>query len=175
MGRTLENKKAIVADLKSTLASAEMVAVIDYQGLSVAELTDLRDRLVPTGSTCKITKNTLMRLAVDGDANWQPVGEFLNGASAFLVLKGDISASLKAYQDFQKVTKKTELRGGVFEGRALNEKEVRAIADLPSKEQLLAQIAGSINGLATKLAIGIKEVPTMLARGLKAVSEKDAA
>lgn len=175
MGRTLEDKKVIVEDLKSLLADAEMVAVIDYAGLSVAELTNLRDRLVPTGSTCKVTKNTLMRIAVTGDAAWEPVTGLLKGTSAFLLLRGDISASLKAYQEFQKATKKTELRGGVMEGRALSEAEVKAIADLPSKEQLIAQIAGGLNALATKIAVGVKEVPSMLARGIKAVSEKEAA
>ncbi|TAD77152.1 MAG: 50S ribosomal protein L10 [Oscillatoriales cyanobacterium] len=175
MGRTLEGKQAIVADLKSSLTDIEMVAVIDYAGLSVAELSDLRNRLAASGAICKVTKNTLMRIAVEDDANWQPMTEFLKGTSAFLLLKGDIGSALKAYQEFQKVSKKTELRGGVMEGRALTQAEVKAIADLPSKEQLIAQIAGGINGLATKIAVGVKEVPSMLARGVKAISEKQAA
>ncbi|MBD2162552.1 MAG: 50S ribosomal protein L10 [Limnothrix sp.] len=175
MGRTLEDKQAIVADLKSLLTETEMVAVIDYAGLSVAELSDLRNRIAASGAVCKVTKNTLMRIAVEGDANWQPMTEFLKGTSAFLLLKGDLGAALKAYQDFQKASKKTELRGGVMEGRALTQAEVKAIADLPSKEQLIAQIAGGINGLATKIAFGVKEVPSMLARGIKAISEKQAA
>ncbi|HBY77115.1 MAG TPA: 50S ribosomal protein L10, partial [Cyanobacteria bacterium UBA11148] len=66
------------------------------------------------------------------------------------------------YQDFQKATKKTEFRGGVMQGRALNQDQVKAIADLPSKEQLIAQIAGAINSIATKLAVGINEVPASL-------------
>ncbi|MFG3817509.1 50S ribosomal protein L10 [Limnothrix redekei] len=175
MGRTLEDKQAIVADLKSLLTETEMVAVIDYAGLSVAELSDLRNRIAASGAVCKVTKNTLMRIAVEDDANWQPMTEFLKGTSAFLLLKGDLGAALKAYQDFQKASKKTELRGGVMEGRALTQAEVKAIADLPSKEQLIAQIAGGINGLATKIAVGVKEVPSMLARGIKAISEKQAA
>ncbi len=175
MGRTLEGKQAIVADLKSLLTDIEMVAVIDYAGLSVAELSDLRNRLAASGAVCKVTKNTLMRIAVEDDANWQPMTEFLKGTSAFLLLKGDIGSALKAYQEFQKVSKKTELRGGVMEGRALTQAQVKAIADLPSKEQLIAQIAGGINGLATKIAVGVKEVPSMLARGVKAISEKQAA
>lgn len=175
MGRTLEGKQAIVAELKSMLTDIEMVAVIDYAGLSVAELSDLRNRLAASGAICKVTKNTLMRIAVEDDANWQPMTEFLKGTSAFLLLKGDIGSALKAYQEFQKVSKKTELRGGVMEGRALTQAQVKAIADLPSKEQLIAQIAGGINGLATKIAVGVKEVPSMLARGVKAISEKQAA
>jgi large subunit ribosomal protein L10 len=175
MGRTLDNKKEIVAELKASLSDAQLALVIDYQGLSVAEITDLRKRLRPKGATCTVTKNTLMRIAVDGDSNWQALTDLSKGASAFVIVKEDLGGAIKAYQEFQKATKKTELRGGVMEGRALSEAQVKAIGDLPSKEQLMAQIAGAINGVATKLAVGINQVPTSLARGIKAVSEKDAA
>jgi large subunit ribosomal protein L10 len=99
--------------------------------------------------------------------------EFLAGSSAFLLVKDDISGAIKAYQDFQKATKKTELRGGVMEGRALNQAQVKAIGDLPSKEQLMGQIAGALNALATKIAVGINEVPASLGRSIKAISEKE--
>lgn len=165
----------MVAEIKSNLSQAQLAVVIDYKGLSVAEITDLRRRLLPKGAVCKVSKNTLMRIAVKGDANWEPLTEFLADSSAFVLIKDDFGGALKAYQDFQKAAKKTTLRGGVMEGRALTEADVRAIADLPSKEQLMGQIAGAINGVATKLAVGINEVPGSLARALKAVSEQDAA
>lgn len=173
MGRTLSDKKSIVAELKQGLSEAQMTMVIDYKGLSVAEITDLRNRLRQNGATCKVTKNTLMRIAIDGDENWQPMTELLSDSSAFLFVSEDVSGAVKAYQDFKKASKKSELRGGVMEGRLLSEKEVQAIGDLPSKEQLIAQIAGAINAVATKLAVGINEVPGSLARSIKAVSEKE--
>jgi large subunit ribosomal protein L10 len=114
-----------------------------------------------------------MEIAVRGDSTWEPITGLLSDTTAFLLIKDDIGGALKAYQDFQKASKKTELRGGVMEGRALTEADVKAIADLPSKEQLLAQVAGAINGVATKLAVGINEVPGSLARALKAISEKE--
>lgn len=174
MGRTLENKKEIVADLKETLSQSQLAVVIDYKGLTVAEITDLRRRLRPSGAECKVTKNTLMRIAVQDDPNWQPMAEICKESSAFLLLKDDLGGALKAYQEFQKVTKKTLImRGGAMEGRLLTENDVKAIADLPSKEQLMAQIAGAINGVASKLAVGINEVPSSLARALQAVADKD--
>ncbi|MCA1993991.1 MAG: 50S ribosomal protein L10 [Coleofasciculus sp. S288] len=173
MSRTLENKQEVVAELKQSLSESQLAIVIDYKGLTVAEITDLRNRLRSTGSVCKVTKNTLMRRAIDGDNNWQPMTEFLTGSSAIMLVKDDLSGAIKAYQDFQKATKKTELRGGVMEGRALNQDQVKAIGDLPSKEQLMAQIAGALNALATKIAVGINEVPASLARGLQAYAEKD--
>lgn len=173
MPRTKENKEAIVAELKESLSDVQLAAVIDYQGLSVAEISDLRNRLRPVGAECKVTKNTLMRIAVEGDENWQPMQEFLKGTSAFMLVKDDISGAIKAYRDFKKATKKTELRGGVMESRALTQQEVDALGDLPSKEELYAQIAGGINALATKLAVGINEVPSSLARCVQAISEKE--
>ncbi|MDJ0533924.1 MAG: 50S ribosomal protein L10 [Xenococcaceae cyanobacterium MO_207.B15] len=173
MGRTRENKGAIIEELKQDLGEAQLAFVVDYRGLSVAEITDLRNRLRPIGGSCKVTKNTLMRIAVEGDENWQPMQEFLKDTSAFLLVGEEVGAAVKAYKEFQKATKKTELRGGVMEGRALTKEEVEALGDLPSKEQLYAQIAGAINSLASKIAIGVKEVPASLARGIKAISEKE--
>ncbi|AFZ58056.1 50S ribosomal protein L10 [Anabaena cylindrica FACHB-243] len=173
MGRTLENKKEIVADLKVSLSESTLALVIDYQGLTVAEITDLRRRLRPSGTVCKVTKNTFMGIAIQDEEKWQPLSELLNGASAFLLVKEDFSSAIKSYQEFQKVTKKTALRGGVMDGRLLKETDVKALGDLPSKEQLMAQIAGAINALATKVAVGINEVPSSLARALQAVAEKE--
>ncbi|NEQ98956.1 MAG: 50S ribosomal protein L10 [Cyanothece sp. SIO2G6] len=169
MGRTLENKQEIVAELKEQLSSAQLALVIDYKGLTVAEIADLRGRLRESGAVCKITKNTLMRIATEEDETWKPMGEFLQGTSAFLLLKDDLGKGIKAYQAFQKDTKKTELRGGVMEGRALNEADIKAITELPTKEELIARIAGAINAVPTKLAVGTKAVPTKLAVGIKEV------
>ncbi len=173
MGRTLANKKEIVAELKDSLSEAQLAFVINYEGLSVAEITDLRNRLRPSGASCKITKNTLMNIAIKGDDNWQSMEEFLGNATAFLFTGEEIGAAVKAYKAFQKETKKTGLRGGVLEGKSLTKEQVEALGDLPTKEELYAKIAGSINALATKLAVGINEIPSGLARGLKAYSEKE--
>jgi large subunit ribosomal protein L10 len=106
MGRTRENKAEVITEIKELLKDSQLAFVIDYQGLSVAEITDLRVRLRPTGSYCKIAKNTFFRLAVEGDNNWQPVQEFLKGTSALLVVQQDIGGAIKAYKSFQKDSKK---------------------------------------------------------------------
>ena len=184
MGRTLENKKEIVAELQKLLSTAQLAMVIDFKGLSVAQISDLRNRLREKGAICKVTKNTLMRIAVENDENWQPMTQFLKDSSAFLLVQEDLGGAIKAYKAFQKDTKKTELRGGVMEGRALSTAELDAITELPTREELIARIAGAINAVPTKLAVGtnavpkklavgIKEVPSSLVRAVKAVSEKD--
>lgn len=169
MGKTRESKAEIVNELKQSLSEAQMAIVIDYKGLSVAEIGELRKSLRATGTDCKVTKNTLMRLAIADDENWSPMDQFLKGSSAFLLLKDDLGSAIKAYQKFQKDTKKTEFRGGVMQGQALNEEQVKAITELPTKEELIAQIAGAINSIATKLAVGINEVPASLGRGINEV------
>lgn len=173
MGRTLENKKEIVADLKNLLSDTQSIFVIDYKGLTVAEISELRNRIREKGGTCKIAKNTLIRTAVEGDENWQPVQEFLKDSTALLLTNEDIGGVVKEYKKFQKATKKTELRGGVLEGKALSVSEAEALADLPSKEELYAKIAGAINALATKVAVGVKEVPSSIARGIQAYADKE--
>lgn len=175
MGRSREGKALVVSELKELLDNSLMTFVIDYKGLTVAEISDLRDRIRPLGGTCKVTKNTLMGLAIQGNENWQAMESLLSDSSAFLLVQEDVGGVIKAYKEFRKVSKKTELRGGVMEGQLLTSDQVEALGDLPSKEQLYGQIAGAINAVTTKVAFGIKEVPSSIARGIKAISEKDAA
>lgn len=172
MGRTLANKQAIVADLETILSNSQAAVVIDYAGLSVAQIGDLRNRLRESGTVCKISKNTLLKRAIDGKEQWKELESLLTGTSAVLLTQEDIGSAVKAYKKFQKETKKTELRGAVLEGKLLAQKEAEALADLPTKDELYAKIAIAINALATKVAVGIKEVPTSIGRGIKAYAEK---
>ncbi len=167
MGRTLESKKQIVKEIKGLLDKADMALVLDYQGLSIKEMSDLRSRLEESKGICKVTKNTLMRKAISGNNSWSGLESLLTGTNAFVLVKGDVGSALKAVQTFQKETKKSETKGGLYEGKLLTQDEIQAIAALPSKEVLMAQIAGSLNSIMSKIAIGINEVPSGLARSLK--------
>ncbi len=166
MGRTLENKKLIVEELKGLLDETELALVLDYQGLSIKEMSDLRTRLQKSQGVCKVTKNTLMRQAIDGNSAWTNLESLLTGTNAFILVKGDVGGALKAVQTFQKDTKKSQTKGGLFEGKLLSLDEIKAIANLPTREELLAQIAGALNSLPTKVAVGINEIPSGLARSL---------
>ncbi|MCP9850023.1 50S ribosomal protein L10 [Cyanobium sp. Morenito 9A2] len=171
MGRTLESKQQIVEELKGLLGEADMALVLDYKGLTIKEMSDLRTRLQASNGICKVTKNTLIRRAIDGNSAWSELDSLLTGTNAFVLVKGDVGGAVKAVQSFQKDTKKSEVKGGLFEGKLLSQSEIKAIGELPSKEVLLAQIAGAINAVATKVAMGINEVPAGLARALKAHAE----
>ena len=171
MGRTLESKKQIVEEIKGLLDEAEMALVLDYKGLSIKEMSDLRARLEPSKGICKVTKNTLMRKAINGDASWNGLESLLTGTNAFVLVKGDVGSALKAIQSFQKEPNKSETKGGLFEGKLLSQDEIKAIAALPSREALMAQIAGALNSITTKIAVGINEVPSGIARSLKQHAE----
>ena len=172
MGRTLENKQKIVTEIKSLLDDSEMAVVLDYKGLTIKEMSDLRSRLQNTNGICKVTKNSLMRKAIDGNSNWNDLESLLSGTNAFVLIKEDVGSAVKAIQSFQKETNKSETKGALFEGRLLSNSEIKEIASLPSKEVLMAKIAGALNGVVTKIAISINEVPSGLARSLKQHSEK---
>ncbi|NCV92780.1 MAG: 50S ribosomal protein L10, partial [Synechococcaceae bacterium WB7_3xG_012] len=107
MGRTLENKQQIVEELKQLLGEAEMALVLDYKGLSIKEMSDLRTRLQASNGVCKVTKNTLMRRAIDGNSAWSELDSLLTGTNAFVLVKGDVGGAVKAVQTFQKETKKS--------------------------------------------------------------------
>jgi large subunit ribosomal protein L10 len=171
MGRTLESKQQIVEELKQLLGEAEMALVLDFKGLTIKEMTDLRTRLQASNGVCKVTKNTLMRRAIDGDSAWSNLESLLSGTNAFVLVKGDVGGAVKAVLSFQKDSKKSETKGGLFEGQLLSQDDIKAIGDLPSKEVLMAQIAGAINAVATKLAVCINEVPSGLARALRQHAE----
>jgi len=155
MGRTLESKKEIVKELKALLDDAEMALVLDYKGLSIKDISDLRTRLHSNNGICKVTKNTLMRKAIDGKSTWSDLNTLLTGTNAFVLIKGDIGSAVKAVQSFQKDTQKSQTKGGLFEGKLLSQEEIKAIASLPSKEVLMAKIAGALNAIPTKIAIAL--------------------
>ena len=112
-----------------------------------------------------------MRQAIDGKDPWSNLEPLLSGTNAFVLIKGDVGGAVKAVQSFQKDTKKSETKGGLFEGKLLSQDELKAIASLPTKEVLMAQIAGALNAITTKIAVGINEVPSGLARSLKQHAE----
>lgn len=175
MGRTLENKQQIVAELKNTLSESSMALVINYRGMTVAEITTLRRRLRETGAVCKVTKNTFMGKAIEGNDEWSALSSLLKDSTAFIMVKEDVSGAVKAYQEFQKTSKKSEILGGIMEGKLLTEQDIKVIADLPSKEQLIAQIAGSVSSIIANVAIAVNEIPTGVARAVQAVADKKAA
>ena len=165
-------KELVVSDLKALLDRSNIVMVVDYRGLSVAEITDLRRRVRPLGATCVVTKNTLMGVAIR-ESRFAQLEALLSGPSAFVFTDAKLREILKVYETFQRETKKTELRGGVTEGLLLDDvAKLKQFSELPTKEEMMGQIAGAILSIPTKIAVGIKEVPSGLARAIAAIHKQ---
>ena len=161
----------MLANVKADLEATSAVWVVDYCGLTVKQIQELRRSVREAGAVMKVYKNTLMHIAL-ADAELPTLDDMLQGPSAFVFSGNDVAASAKALKTFAKANQNLEIKGGLMEGAAVSAAEVEAIASLPSREQLMAQIAGAISGVARGLATTINGVPRGLAQVVKAVAEQ---
>lgn len=148
MGVTSE-KQATVAALKEQLTTAKGVVFTTYKGLTVAQDLELRRALREAGVTYKVVKNTLTRIAAK-EAGLEEIGEHLDGTTAMAVSAEDAVAPAKAICDFIKKNKLDEagvlsVKVGVVDGKVISVDEVKALANLPSREVLIAKLLGSMN------------------------------
>lgn len=160
-----------LAQIKEDLKDVSAVWVVDYRGLTVKEIQQLRRNIREVGGVMKVYKNTLMHRAL-ADLELANMDAILEGPSAFIFAGEDAVAAAKAVKEYAKGNKKLEIKGGMMEGQFLTAAEVEAVAALPSKEQLLGQIAGAISGVARGLAVSISGVSRGLAVSIAAVSEQ---
>ena len=164
-----------VAEIESHIQSHAGVFVVGYKGLTVAQAQDLRHQLRGLGSEMKVYKNNLMRIALKNQ-NQPELDDILVGPCAYVFYETDPVETAKALKEFAKQAKGViEIKGGISDGVAVTAAEVEAIAELPSKEQLIGQIAGLINGFARGIAVCINGVSSGLARSIQQVSEQKAA
>ena len=163
-----------LAVIKEELSNAGAVWVVDYCGLTVKEVQELRRSVREAGASMKVYKNTLVHIALE-DAELPTLDDMLNGPSAFVFAGEDVAAAAKAVKNFAKGNDKLEIKGGLMEGKAVTAAEVEAIASLPSREELLAHIAAAINGVAKALAVCVNGVPQGLDQVTKAVADQKAA
>lgn len=168
--RNQEMMEAIKADL----ADVQAVWVVDACGLTVKEVEALRRSIREAGAIMKVYKNTIMRKAL-AELDLVNMDEILEGPSAFVFCAGDVAAAAKAITEFAKENDKLEVKGGMMDGAFTTPEEVAAIASLPSKEELIAMVAGAISGVARGLAVSINGVPSGLAQAIKQVADQKAA
>ncbi len=160
-----------LAQIKEDFNAASAMWVVDYRGLTVKEAQQLRRSIREAGAQMIVYKNKLVRIAL-AECDQPAMDEILAGPSAFVFCGEDAAAAAKAVKEFAKSNKKLIIKGGIMEGHVLDAKQVEAIASLPSREQLLAQIAGAISGIARGLAVTINGVPSGLARAMQAVADQ---
>ncbi len=161
--RKVEFVKEIAADL----TAADVYYFVDYRGLTFAEATELRKRLRAADANLKVVKNTLAKIAAT-QAGVEGLDELLEGPTAIVYCHGDPVRAAKVVQDFIKEKKKAAIRGGKLQRQVLQASEVEALASLPSKEQLIAQLVGTIaaplTGLVRVLSGPIRSLVVVLAQ-----------
>ncbi len=140
-------KVAVVNEVKDRLDAADGTLLTEYRGLTVAELADLRGQLAAAGGDYKVYKNTLVRLAV-ADGPQAPIQDLLTGPTAIAFVKGDVSAVAKALRDFARANPNLVVKGGMVGTGLLSASDIEVLADLPSRDTLLAQFAGALSAPA---------------------------
>lgn len=138
---SLSRKKEVVSELKEKFQKSSFAVATEHKGISVAEITDLRKRLIKNDAEYKIAKNTLIRLAIK-DTSLRELEKLLEGPTALLLGYGEPSQCAKTFVEFLKEIEKGEIKGGLLDGKFLSKEEIKTFASLPSKEVLLGQIAG---------------------------------
>jgi large subunit ribosomal protein L10 len=168
MNKVRTAKVATVDELKAKVDGTSTAVVTEYRGMTVAQISTLRRQLRTLDADYKVFKNTLVRRAIEGTAV-APLEEFLVGPTAIAFVNGDISAVAKALRDFAKATPTLVVKGGVLDGKALNVSDLTALADLPSRDVLLARFAGLLASPLSTMAGLLKALPQNFAYGLSAL------
>ncbi|HVF82780.1 MAG TPA: 50S ribosomal protein L10 [Sphingomicrobium sp.] len=171
MDRT--EKANLVAELKQVFSETSVVVITRNLGLSVAQSTDLRLRMRDAGAQFKVAKNRLALIALDG-TRYQPIGELLKGPTA-LATSLDPVAAAKVAVDFARTNDKLEILGGAMGDTVLDVNGIRALAELPSLDELRARLVGLVQAPASKIARTINEPGAMLARVFGAYAAQEAA
>jgi large subunit ribosomal protein L10 len=140
---TRAEKENILQELKEKIEGSKSVILADYKGLNVSEVTRLRRRMREAGCEFKVAKNTLTSLAAK-QIGLEGLDAYLEGQVAIAFGKEDPVAPAKLLSEFIRETKKMEIKAGVLEGRVIDATEVKALADLPSREVLLARVLGGM-------------------------------
>jgi len=165
-------KANIVSDLSEKLNRSPFLLVTDYQGMKVAQFGELRNRLAPTGAQVHVVKNSFLKRAMT--ANGLPdVAEQLSGQTALVTGDKDVAPVAKVLKTFAAEFKVAAVKIGVVDKSVLSTAEVESLADLPSREVLLAQFLGVLLAPATKLARILNEPAASLARLLNAKAAKE--
>ena len=163
-----EEKVAVVAEVAERLRAADAVIITEYRGLKVGQLAGLRRQLRDAGGEYKVYKNTLARLgAVQADV--PQLADLLVGPTGMTFIHGDVAGVAKALRDASKTNPLLVLKGGVLSGKVMSAADVEALADLPSREVLLARMAGALQAPLVKTAGLLQALPRNFAYGLKAL------
>jgi large subunit ribosomal protein L10 len=169
--RTRKQKEKIVEELKKKFSEASLVVLTDFQGMSVAESSDLRRKLREAGAEYKVVKNTLMRIAYPGTQVEQIADKFV-GPTGIVFAFGDIVSAAKALKEFMKENEKLKFKAAVVEGKVADEFMLKSLASIPSREELLSQLAFALKYPVNAVAWSLENLLQKLVYVLTNVKEE---
>ncbi|WP_427340801.1 50S ribosomal protein L10 [Caloranaerobacter sp. DY30410] len=174
MSTKIEQKKQIVQEIKDKINRAQAVVLVDYRGLNVEEVNELRKKYREAGVEYKVYKNTLMRFAFK-DAGLEEFNKYLTGPNAIAFSYDDPVSAAKVTSEFAKEHEKLEIKAGIVDGEIIDIDRVKELANLPSREVLIAQVLGGLNGPITGFANVLQGTIRKLVYALNAIKEKQEA
>ncbi|MER2029313.1 MAG: 50S ribosomal protein L10 [Solibacillus sp.] len=157
MSKAIETKKVQVQEIADKFSAAGSVVVVDYRGLTVAQVTELRKQLREAGVEFKVYKNTLTRRAAEA-AGLEGINEFLTGPNAIAFSNEDVVAPAKIINEFAKKNEALEIKAGIIEGTVASVEDVKALAELPSREGLLSMLLSVLQAPVRNFALATKAV-----------------
>lgn len=169
MSLNLDDKKAVVAEVSAVVANAQSIIVAEYRGLEVVDLTVLRANARQSGVYLRVLKNTLVRRAVAGTP-FEALSEKLVGPLIYGISKDPVAAA-KLLNEFAKGKDKLVIKAGAMPNYVMDVAGVKALATMPSREELLSKLLGTMQAPITQFVRTLNEVPTKFVRGLAAVRD----
>lgn len=167
----IESKKQFVKDLKVRLEKSCVVILTDYKGLDVEAMTELRAKLREAQVEYEVVKNTMLRLASEG-TGVEAIKDSFVGPSAIAMSFEDPVAPAKVLTEFVKDHDKLEIKIGVMDGKVMDLSAIKALSDLPSREQLLATVLSAMNAVPTSLVTALSDVPRRMVNVLQAIKDQ---
>jgi large subunit ribosomal protein L10 len=169
LGLTLQQKQDTVTQVSAQLAKAQALIVAEYRGLGVGAMTGLRAKARGAGVHVRVLKNTLARRAVRG-TQFEKLSEQLSGPLVYGFAQDPV-AGAKVLADFAKDNERFVIKGGAMQNALMSAKDVKLLATMPSREELLAKLAGTLQAPIVKLARTLNEIPGKFVRTLAAVRD----
>ena len=153
----LKQKEEEVSKLAEKLKEAKIILLTDYRGINVADVTKLRADLRNTNSEYKVIKNNIIKRALDANGE-SGLDDLLEGPTAIVIGTEDYLEPSKVIYNFSKNNEFYKIKGGIIEGKVMTAEEIITLAKLPSRQELLAKLAGALLGNITKLAVALDQV-----------------
>lgn len=155
--KIIAQKQEEVSKLAEKIKSAKLVLLTDYRGITVTDVTELRAKLRKNGTEYSVIKNNITKRAL-AEANVEGLEDVLVGPTAVIINSEEYLPSIKAVYNYIKKNDFYKIKGGIIDGKVVSVEEIITLAKLPSREELLSKLAGSLLGTIAKLAVGLDQV-----------------